>query len=118
VSIHTRKKKLITEKYWKHPAFVEALQLERCCERLEVEMSQMLLPLANLASEIMCEWKGRVRAVAVINDIDQDSDDDDSSESSDDPITVVLDWDDVPFMRELLRVSCCGVVPFLLSITS
>ena len=80
-------------------------------------MSQMLLPLANLASEIMCEWKGRVRAVAVINDIDQDSDDDDSSESSDDPITVVLDWDDVPFMRELLRVSCCGVVPFLLSIT-
>ena len=30
-------------------------------------MSQMLLPLANLASEIMNEWKWRLRAVAVID---------------------------------------------------
>jgi hypothetical protein len=68
-------------------------------------MSQMLLPLANLASEIMCEWKGRVRAVSVVNDTDQDSHDDDSSGSNDDHVAVVLGWQDVPYMRELLRVS-------------
>ena len=49
----------MTEK-WKNPAFVEALQLERCCERMELEMSQMLLPLSNLAAEIMDVWKGWV----------------------------------------------------------
>jgi hypothetical protein len=84
---------------------VEALQLERCCEQLEVEMSKILLPLANLASEIMCEWKGRVRAVTVVNDTNQESYDDDSSRSADDQVRVVLSWQGVPYMRELLRVS-------------
>ncbi|KAL3776708.1 hypothetical protein ACHAW5_005577 [Stephanodiscus triporus] len=93
--------KLITEKYWKHPAFVEALQLERCCERLEAEMSQMLMPLANLASEIMCEWKERVRAVAVVNDIDQDSDNDDSSGSADNPQCKEV-WDEEMFEAQYM----------------
>ncbi len=84
---------------------MEALQLERCCEQLEVEMSKILLPLANLASEIMCEWKGRVRAVTVVNDTNQESYDDDSSRSADDQVRVVLSWQGVPYMRELLRVS-------------
>ena len=108
-------KKLITEKYWKHPAFVEALQLERCCERMEIEMSQMLLPLANLATEIMNEWKGRLRAVTVIDDGGQEEDeeeykdledDDEDSDGVHDTVRVLLGWRDVPFMRELLRVSC------------
>jgi len=105
--------KLITEKYWKHPAFVEALQLERCCERMEIEMSQMLLPLANLATEIMNEWKGRLRAVTVIDDGGQEEDeeeykdhhedDDEDSNEGHDTVRVLLGWRDVPFMRELLR---------------
>lgn len=99
------KLEIITEKYWRHPAFVEALKLEQYCEQLEGDMSRMLLPLANLASEIMCEWKGRVRAVAIINETEQESDDNSASSSAsvDDLMTVVLGWQDVPFMRELLR---------------
>jgi len=97
--------KLITEKYWKHPAFVEALQLERCCERMEIDMSQMLLPLANLAAEIMDEWKGRLRAVAVVNSTEQDEEENngDHSQKVLDTVSVTLGWQDVPYMRELLR---------------
>lgn len=97
--------KLITEKYWKHPAFVEALQLERCCERMEMEMSQMLLPLANLAAEIMDQWKGRLRAVAVVNYSEEDEEENngDSSKKAVNSLKVTLGWQDVPFMRELLR---------------
>lgn len=96
--------KLITGKH-KHPPFVKALQLERYCERLEVDMSHMLLPLANLASHIMCEWKGRVRSVAVMKYTEQRVGDNiDSSASVDENLAmVVLGWQDVPFMRELLR---------------
>lgn len=70
-------------------------------------MSHMLLPLANLASHIMCEWKGRVRAVAVMKETEQQVGDDiNSSASVDENLgKVVLGWRDVPFMRELLRVS-------------
>lgn len=95
--------KLITDKYWKHPAFIEALQLERYCERMEMEMSQMLLPLANLAAEIMSTWKGRIRAVAVLDTLEPDEEE--SKEEDYSPLTVALEWQDVPFMRELLRVS-------------
>mmetsp|Transcript_7777 Transcript_7777/g.16857 ORF Transcript_7777/g.16857 Transcript_7777/m.16857 type:complete len:494 (+) Transcript_7777:979-2460(+) len=98
--------KLITEKYWKHPAFVEALQLERCSERMEIEMAHMLLPLSNLANEIMTEWKGRLRAVAVINDYPADDEEENKEEDSkdiNDPIRVLLGWREVPFMREFLR---------------
>ena len=86
--------KLITEKYWKHPIFVEALQLERCCEKLEIDMSQMLLPLANLAREIMDEWKGRLRALAVVRDGD----------SGKKLLQPYLHWNQLPGWRELLRV--------------
>lgn len=86
--------KLITEKYWKHPIFVEALQLERCCEKLEMDMSQMLLPLANLAREIMVEWKGRLRALAVVRDGD----------SGKKLLQPCLHWHQLPGWRELLRV--------------
>ena len=66
----------------------------------------MLLPLANLASHIMCEWKGRVRAVAVIKETEEQvGHDNDSSPNVDESsVKVVLGWRDVPFMRELLRV--------------
>lgn len=101
-------KKLITERYWKHPAFVEALQLERCCEQLEMEMAQILLPFANLASEIMNNMKGRLRAVTVVNNNATAGQDDEESSSSagtyNDPVRALLRWQDVPFMRELLRV--------------
>ena len=86
--------KLITEKYWKHPIFVEALQLERCCEKLEMDMSQMLLPLSNLAREIMDEWKGRLRAVAVVRDGD----------SGKKLTQAYIHWHQVPGWRELLMV--------------
>ncbi|KAL7531082.1 hypothetical protein ACHAXR_006037, partial [Thalassiosira sp. AJA248-18] len=101
--------KIITEKYWKHPAFVEALQLERCCERMEIEMSQMLLPLSNLATEIMNEWKGRLRAVAMVqypgHDEEENTDDNESGHTDNAPryVQVLLGWEHVPFMRELLR---------------
>jgi len=74
-------------------------------------MSQMLLPLSNLAVEIMTEWKGRIRAVAVANppghDEEENNDDDDSSDDDEilEPMRVLLGWQDVPYMRELLRVS-------------
>ena len=87
--------KLITEKYWKHPIFVEALQLERCCEKLEMDMSQMLLPLANLSREIMDEWKGRVRAVAIVTN-------DANGKKS---LLPCIHWHQLPAWRELLRVS-------------
>ncbi len=86
--------KLITEKYWKHPIFVEALQLERCCEKLEMDMSQMLLPLANLAREIMDEWKGRIRALAVVRE----------DESGRKFLQPYINWHQLPLWRELLRV--------------
>lgn len=85
--------KLITEKYWKHPIFVEALQLERCCEKLEMDMSQMLLPLANVAREIMEEWKGRLRALASVR------------EEGKLTLTPHIKWQDLPYWREFLRVS-------------
>jgi len=110
--------KLITEKYWKHPIFVEALQLERCCEKLEIDMSQMLLPLANLAREIMDEWKGRLRALAVVRDGD----------SGKKLLQPYLHWNQLPGWRELLRrlksILCrkpghgesTGIRPFLLDL--
>lgn len=108
--LHSMAKKLITDKYWKHPSFVEALQLERCCERMEIEMSHMLLPLSNLAHEIMTEWKGRLRAVAVINDYgdgEENEDEEGGGMVSNGRVRVLLGWREVPFMRELLRVSNC-----------
>lgn len=101
--------KLINENYWKHPVFVEALQLERCCEGAEAEMAQMLLPLANVAREIMNQRKGRIRAIAIVkreNDSERDEENDDDE---DDIIVEILGWRDVPHMRELLRVSLFGI---------
>ncbi|KAL9189197.1 hypothetical protein ACHAXT_011687 [Thalassiosira profunda] len=100
--------KVITEKYWKHPALVEALQLERCCERMEIEMSAMLRPLSNLAHEIVDGWKGRLRAVALVRrssgqDPEEAGSGDEESERSRDKIRILLGWRDVPYMRELLR---------------
>jgi len=96
--------KLINEKYWKHPVFVEALQLERCCEGAEAEMAQMLLPLASVAREIMNQRKGRIRAIAIVkreNDSERDEENDDDEEDM--TIVEILGWRDVPHMRELLR---------------
>jgi hypothetical protein len=91
---------------WKHPSFLEALQLERLCERLEMEMSQILLPLSHLAAEIMDQLKGRIRAVAVLTADSEESDEEsDSEESVELNIEEVLGWKDVPHMRELLKVS-------------
>eukprot|EP00986_Skeletonema_menzelii_P005148 scaffold1812_cov153-Skeletonema_menzelii.AAC.14 len=110
--------KLITEKYWKHPIFVEALQLERCCEKLEMDMSQMLLPLSNLAREMMDEWKGRLRAVAVVRDGD----------SGKKLLQPYIHWHQLPGWRELLMrlksILCrkpghgesTGIRPFLLDL--
>lgn len=72
-------------------------------------MSQMLLPLANLATEIMNEWKGRLRAVTVINRSGRDEEDGESSDDEEenvqigDSVDILLGWADVPYMRELLR---------------
>jgi hypothetical protein len=97
--------KLIADQ-WKHPSFLEALQLERLCERLEMEMSQILLPLSHLAAEIMDEMKGRIRAVAVLAADSEESDAESDEESSVElNIEEVLGWKDVPHMRELLKVS-------------
>jgi len=83
------------EAYWKNPDMKEVLQIERCCERLENDMSQMLLPLANIAKEIChSSWKGRIRAVTV-DEIDE--------ESGKARLDTILPWQDVPYMRELLR---------------
>lgn len=101
--------KLIADQ-WKHPSFLEALQLERLCERLEMEMSQILLPLSHVAAEIMDHSKGRIRAVAVLGDDLEESDTEDNSEDEESVelnIEVVLGWKDVPHMRELLKVSFC-----------
>jgi hypothetical protein len=73
---------------------VEALQLERCCEKLEMDMSQMLLPLANLAREIIDEWKGRLRALAVVRE----------DESGRKFLQPYINWYQLPGWRELLRV--------------
>eukprot|EP01082_Thalassiosira_pseudonana_P014385 g12923.t1 g12923 contig7:473493-476108(-) len=89
---------LLTEKYWKQPAFVEALQLEQYCESLELDMSKMILPLANVAKEIFDRWNGRLRAVAVVSNNGGDDD-----REVEDEVTEVLGWRDVPYMRELLR---------------
>ena len=93
--------KLITSKYWKHPSFVEALQLERCCERMEIEMSQMLLPLANLAAEIMDEWKGRLRAVALV---DGEWDEGEVPDNSLEPLSLTLGWEDVPYVSRCVFI--------------
>ena len=85
------------EAYWKNPDMKEVLQIERCCERLENDMSQMLLPLANIAKEIChSSWKCRIRAVTV-DEVDE--------ESGKVKLDTILPWQDVPYMRELLRVS-------------
>ena len=95
---------LIAEK-WKHPSFLEALQLERLCERLEMEMSQILLPLTHVATEIMDQCKGRIRAVAAfINDLEEsDMEDNDDEESVELKIEEILGWRDIPHMRECLK---------------
>jgi len=71
-------------------------------------MAQTLLPFANLASEIMNNMKGRLRAVTVVNNNATAGQDDEESSSSagtyNDPVRALLRWQDVPFMRELLRV--------------
>jgi hypothetical protein len=99
--------KLISE-YWKHPSFLEVLQLERLCERLEMEMSQILLPLSHLATEIMDQWKGRLRAVAVLTSELEDSDMEDNSNGEDESVDLIIEeilsWSEVPHMRELLKV--------------
>eukprot|EP00804_Cyclotella_cryptica_P025062 CCRYP_016538-RA/>CCRYP_016538-RA protein AED:0.02 eAED:0.02 QI:160/1/1/1/1/1/2/172/862 len=98
--------KLISE-YWKHPSFLEALQLERLCERLEMEMSQILLPLSHLATEIMDKWKGRLRAVAVITSELEDDDLEDNSDDDEESVELIIEeilgWREVPHMRELLK---------------
>lgn len=74
-------------------------------------MSQLLLPLANLASEIMNEWKGRIRAVTVIDysklsdekDVEENKEDEKEGSDEEGGVRVILGWQDVPFMRELLR---------------
>ncbi|KAL7472892.1 hypothetical protein ACHAXS_013281 [Conticribra weissflogii] len=102
--------KLINENYWKHPVIVEALQLERCCEGAEAEMAQMLLPLANIAREIMNQRKGRIRAVAVVKrEIDSEGGEENDEDEEDMTVVEILKWRDVPHMRELLRVSFSGV---------
>ena len=73
-------------------------------------MSQMLLPLSNLAAEIMHEWKGRLRAVAIVDSNYLDDEEEVEAARGDegqekDPVTLCLGWEEVPYMRELLRVS-------------
>ena len=106
--------KLIADQ-WKHPSFLEALQLERLCERLEMEMSQILLPLSHVAAEIMDQSKGRIRAVAVVVNHSEESDveDDSDEESGEWNMEEVLGWKDVPRMKELLKVR-----PFLCQSTT
>ncbi|KAL7489530.1 hypothetical protein ACHAW6_015157 [Cyclotella cf. meneghiniana] len=98
--------KLISE-YWKHPSFLEALQLERLCERLEVEMSHILLPLSHLATEIMDQWKGRLRAVAVLTSELEVSDIEGKSHGEDESVDLIIEeilgWNEVPHLRELLK---------------
>jgi hypothetical protein len=76
----------------------------------------MLLPLANLATEIMIGWKGRLRAVTVVDfpgngghgaDEEENKKSHGEEEAGSDFATVriLLGWRDVPYMRELLRVS-------------
>merc|ERR1711862_932635 len=81
--------------YWKNPNLKEALQIERCCSNLENDMAQMLLPLANVAREINSVWKGRLRAVTL-----KLGDEEDGEETG---RKILLPWQDVPYMRELLR---------------
>jgi len=96
--------KLIADK-WKDPSFLEALQLERLCERLEMEMACILLPLSHVAAEIMDSMRGRIRAVAILtNDLEEnDTDDTSDDESAELNIEEILGWKDVPHMRELLK---------------
>ena len=108
--------KLIADQ-WKHPSFLEALQLERLCERLEMEMSQILLPLSDIAAEIMDQSRGRIRAVAlVVNDSEESDVEDDSDEESGEwSMEEVLGWRNVPRMKELLKVKtfCIGLKGYL-----
>lgn len=60
-------------------------------------MSQMLLPLSNLAAEIMNEWKGRIRAVTLVDGTE------DYPEGTLEPLKLKFGYEDVPFMREFLR---------------
>ena len=70
-------------------------------------MSQMLLPLSNLAAEIMNVWKGRIRAVAMVEGT---VDDEDFPADTLEPLTSNFSWAEVPYMRELLRVSILSSV--------
>ena len=70
-------------------------------------MSQMLLPLSNLAAEIMDVWKGRIRAVAMVEGV---VDDDNFPADTLEPLTSNFSWPEVPYMRELLRVSLLSQV--------
>lgn len=112
--------KLIADK-WKDPSFLEALQLERLCERLEMEMSCILLPLSHVAVEVMDNIRGRIRAVAVLTNDSEESDTDDTSddESAELIIEEILGWKDVPHMRELLKASyfVCSVVSLNFDLT-
>lgn len=69
-------------------------------------MSQTLLPFANLASEILNNMKGRLRAVAVLNTAAAGQDEEDGAPDGT-FVDPVLPWHDVPYMRELLRVRTC-----------
>lgn len=64
-------------------------------------MSQMLLPLSNLAAEIMDEWKGRLRAVDVYYVQDDAEEAEDGEVEAE--LELALTWQDVPYMKELLR---------------
>jgi hypothetical protein len=71
---------------------------------MEIEMSQMLLPLSNLAYEITVEWKARVRAVTVLHSTtDEEKNDESHKKSLEKNLSVILAWQNVPYMRELLR---------------
>jgi hypothetical protein len=62
---------------------------------MEIEMSQMLLPLANLAAEIMDEWKGRLRAVALV---DGEWDEGEVPDDALEPLSITFGWEDVPYV--------------------
>ena len=68
-------------------------------------MSQMLAPLSNLAAEIMNGWKGRIRAVCVASPYQVSEGGERHPKQPPYQVRIALDWVDVPFMRELLRVS-------------
>lgn len=70
-------------------------------------MLQTLLPFANLSYEIMNNLKGRLKAVAILTSTGQDDEGKNDFGTPVDHVRVLLRWQDVPFMRELLRVRNC-----------